>query len=79
MDLTTHFFHQVQEWTSHYNINEIMPESNVSTTLLDLQDKTAVVKVVAEWAPNRWGGDYVMLSKKNNDWFITAIFWQSII
>jgi hypothetical protein len=78
MDLSIHSLQQVIDWAGTYNVNGIMPDSEATTTLLDLQDRTAVVKVEAEWAPGKWGNDYVMLAKQNEEWLISSILWQSI-
>lgn len=75
----THSFQEISEWTQSYNQNDIMPNSEISATLLDMQDKIAVVKIVAEWAPNVWGYDYITLVKDGEEWRILAILWQSII
>ena len=40
--------------------------------VLDLADKTAVVKITAQW-----GIDYMLLGKFDNGWKITQIIWQS--
>jgi hypothetical protein len=40
--------------------------------ILDLADKTAVVKITAQW-----GIDYMLLGKFDNGWKITQIIWQS--
>ena len=40
--------------------------------VLDLADKTAVVKITAQW-----GIDYMLLGKFDTGWKITQIIWQS--
>ena len=40
--------------------------------LLDIQDKTATVKVIA-W----WGMDYLQLAKYDGEWMILHVLWQS--
>lgn len=79
MDLSIHSFQQLAEWAATYNVGGIMPDSEATTTLLHMQDKTAVVKVEAEWAPGKRGNDYVLLCKQEDRWVIASIFWQSIV
>lgn len=79
MEMTTHSYDQIKDWSKTYNIDNVMPNSDIHATLLSKQSKTAVVQIIAEWAPNHWGNDYIMLSKHNNRWVISCVFWQSII
>lgn len=78
-DISTHSFGQISEWTKSYNTNGIMPDSGIQATLLDIQDKIAVVKIVAEWVADKWGCDYVFLVKENEEWRISSILWQSVV
>jgi hypothetical protein len=41
-------------------------------TVLDVQDQTAVAKVVAYW-----GTDYLLLGKYDGRWMIAEVMWQS--
>lgn len=76
--LSLHSFEQMREWTKTYNINGIMPNSEIKTTLLDQQEKMAVVKIIAEWASGVIGCDYIILLKQEKEWLISAVYWQSI-
>lgn len=78
-ELNHHSFDQMREWTKTYNLENIMPDSEISATLLDKQDKMAMVKINAEWAPNVWGCDYVALLWEKQQWLIAAVYWQSLI
>ena len=40
--------------------------------LLDMQDQTAVVKLIASW-----GTDYLQLAKYDGRWMILHVLWQS--
>lgn len=75
-DISTHSFGQILEWTKSYNTNGIMLDSEIEATLLDIQGKIAVVKVVAEWVADKWGCDYI---KENEEWRINSILWQSVV
>jgi hypothetical protein len=79
MDNAISDFEEIKKWASEYNTNNIMPKSNIKATLLDFKDKIAVVKIELEWAPEKWGCDYVFLIKENNKWSIIKILWQSIV
>ena len=79
LDLSIHSFQQVVDWAVTYNVERIMPDSEAITTLLHMQDKIAVVRVEAEWAPGKWGNDYVLLCKQEDRWVIASIYWQSIV
>lgn len=77
--LMHHNFEQIIEFASQYNVSKHMPDSLPQFVVLDIQDKTAVVKVTAEWAAKRWGTDYVLLAKPRETWMIAAIVWQSTV
>jgi len=79
MDNTSSDFEEIKKWATEYNTKNIMPESAFKATLLDFKDKIAVVKIELEWAPEKWGCDYVFLIKENNKWKIIKILWQSIV
>ncbi|MEJ2444020.1 MAG: nuclear transport factor 2 family protein [Exilibacterium sp.] len=79
MDLSSHSLEEVIEWASQYNTSNHMPGGDVRMEVLDIQDKTAVVKLVAAWAEERWGVDYLALAKIDERWMITGILWQSLI
>ncbi|TPN81675.1 nuclear transport factor 2 family protein [Aquimarina algicola] len=61
-----------------YNQNNIMPDTEPDITILDLQDKIAIVKVEIEWAPKIFRFDYLLLTKEDKNWCIEKILWQSI-
>lgn len=67
------------EFAKTYNSTKHMPLSQPKLEILDEQDQTAIIKLTAEWATNRWGTDYVSLVKKENRWWIAGIVWQSIL
>jgi hypothetical protein len=77
MPLAIHDFEQIVEWASRYNASGVMPASAPHITVLDARAKTAVVKLTADWAPDRPGVDYVLLVKPANKWLISSILWQS--
>jgi hypothetical protein len=77
--LMHHTYSQIVEFATQYNVGKHMPNSEPQFVVLDIQDKTAVVKVTAEWATNRWGTDYVLLVKSGDTWMIAAIVWQSTV
>ncbi|HEY8397553.1 MAG TPA: nuclear transport factor 2 family protein [Flavihumibacter sp.] len=78
-ELSVHSYSEISAWTKSYNANGIMPDTEVEASLLDIQDKTAVVKILAEWAPGVSGCDYVMLVKENDNWLIHSILWQTVV
>jgi len=78
-DKSIHNYNEIKQWVAAYNVEGIMPDSEIKTTLLDVQDKIAVVKLEVEWAPRMWGCDYVLLSKDNGNWLITNIIYQTVI
>ncbi|WP_299568333.1 nuclear transport factor 2 family protein [uncultured Pedobacter sp.] len=77
--LKYHSFEQMEAWTAEYNLNGIMPDTEIHATLLDVQDKMAIVKLKAEWAPGIWGHDYVILLLEDGKWLISTVHWQSLI
>ncbi len=79
LDKSIHNYKEIKQWAATYNLKKIMPNGTCNTTLLDLQDKIAVVKIELEWAPRAWGCDYVSLSKDNGNWLITSIMYQTIV
>jgi hypothetical protein len=79
MDLDTRDLSEVKAWASQYNLNNTMPPSNPQLVLLTALEKIAVVKLEAEWAPGRWGVDFITLVKPNDVWFVIGIFWQSMV
>ena len=70
---------EISAWATNYNTSDLMPDINIQMELLDQQDTIAVVKLVAAWAEERWGVDYVLLVKNDNQWIIADIVWQSLI
>lgn len=78
-EIRTHGFEEVKEWTSTYNKDQVMPDTAINASLLEMSDKLAVVKIIAEWAPGVKGLDYVILVKQENAWHIRSVSWQTII
>lgn len=78
-DILSHSYQEIIEWTRSYNSSGVMPDTEIQATLLDMQDKIAVVKIIAQWAPDVWGYDYITLVKEKQGWIISAILWQSMI
>jgi hypothetical protein len=74
-----HDFQQIIEFASQYNVDGHMPRTEPHFVVLDAQDQTAVVKMTAEWASNRWGTDYVSLVRSGEKWMIANIVWQSTV
>jgi hypothetical protein len=77
--LSQHGLEQIAAWATQYNANGHMPRTPAQATVLDLQEKIAVVKLKAEWASDRHGIDYVLLVKPDAEWKIANIAWQSIV
>lgn len=78
-EIRTHGFEEVKEWTKNYNKDQVMPDSIIEVSILEMSTKIAVVKIVAEWAPGVRGLDYVILVKLNTEWMIRSVTWQTII
>jgi hypothetical protein len=78
-EIRTHGFDEVKKWTSTYNKDQVMPDTEINVSLLEISDKLAVVKIIAEWAPGVKGLDFVILVKQENDWKIRSVSWQTII
>jgi hypothetical protein len=77
--LMEHNFQQIVVFASQYNASGHMPATEPGITVLDVQDRTAIVKVSAEWATDRWGTDYVALARVGERWMIASVVWQSSI
>lgn len=77
--LLTHGYDEVKAWTSSYNKEGIMPDTEPIVSILDINHKIAVVKIIAEWAPNVKGLDYVVLVKQDNEWIIRSVSWQTML
>ncbi len=79
MDKAMHNFKEIKDWCAIFNVKKQMPDTDIQIELLDLQDKIAIVKVEAEWVSNKWGCDYVLLTKDTDKWLIESIIWQSVV
>jgi hypothetical protein len=78
-EIRTHGFEEVKAWTTDYNKEQVMPDSDITASVLEISDKMAVAKIIAEWAPGVKGLDYVILVKITDHWMIRSVTWQTII
>ena len=78
MNLDARDLAEVQAWASRYNLENTIPQSDPRVTVLSALEKIAVARLDAEWAPGRWGVDFITLVKPADEWFVIGIFWQSI-
>jgi|GEM_PF-1900872 len=71
-------YSEIEAWVLEHNKDGVMPDTPPKATLLDRQDKIAVVKLELEWTPGKWGCDYVLLVKESGRWRISHSLWQSV-
>lgn len=66
-------FPELVEFVKDYNSENWLPKNAPKKVeILDIQDKTAALKLTAHW-----GYDYCHLAKYDNKWLIVGIIWQS--
>jgi len=78
-NITTANLEDIKKWVTIHNKENIMPDLQIETQIIDIQDKTALVKIALEWVKNIKGSDYILLIKKENEWLIDKIYYQSSI
>lgn len=67
-------FQEMIDFANNVRENGSQPDASApkEVHLLDVQDQTAAVKIVA-W----WGQDYLQLAKYDGQWKIVHVLWQS--
>ena len=67
-------YEQLVKLAGTYNRKGKIPkDAPKEVTVLDVMDKTASAKLVADW-----GMDYFHLAKYDGKWMITNVIWQSL-
>jgi hypothetical protein len=79
LDVSTVKIPEIKEWAATFNKEGIMPDTQSKMSILDAQDRTAVVKLEMEWLAGKKGCDYILLIKEGNQWKIETIIYQSVL
>ena len=79
LDVSTVQIPAIKEWAATFNKEGIMPDTETKMSILDAQDRTAVVKLEMEWLVDKKGCDYIILIKEDNQWKIETIIYQSLL
>ncbi len=79
LDISTARIPEIKEWAANFNKEGIIPNTEVKINVLDMQDRTAVVKLEMDWLLDKKGCDYIFLVKEDKNWKIQTIVYQSII
>ena len=67
-------YEQLVKLAGTYNSKGKIPkDAPKEVTVLDVMDKTASAKLIADW-----GMDYFHLAKYDGKWMITNVIWQSL-
>ena len=66
-------YEELQHTAATYNRKQWLPEwAPAEIEIYEVKEKVASAKVKAIW-----GFDYILLSKKNDQWIIDKVLWQS--
>jgi hypothetical protein len=68
-------YDQVFQFAADVRAGQAQPPAGApkDVHILDVQDQTAVVKVIA-W----WGQDYLQMARYDGQWMIVHVLWQSL-
>lgn len=79
LDVSTVKIPEIKKWAATFNKEGIIPDTGAKMSILDAQDRTAVVKLEMEWLADKKGCDYILLIKEDNQWKIETIIYQSVL